>query len=112
MVSINGTTITMTRGDTAVIDLTLTDVLGNEYDPLTTDVIRLAAKENYTDSEVLIYRTAVVNQDTNDISITIEPSDTKFLDFGTYVYDLQLTKATGVVDTFMSGELVLTEEVE
>ena len=45
--------------------------------------------------------------------LTLDPSDTKRLEFGSYVYDIQLTRSTGEVDTFVTkGTLNLTEEVE
>jgi uncharacterized membrane protein YkoI len=34
--------------------------------------------------------------------LTIEPEDTQDLDFGTYVYDIQITLADGTVDTFIA----------
>ena len=36
--------------------------------------------------------------------------DTKNLDFGTYVYDLQITFADGTVDTFISKSILKLEE--
>ena len=42
-----------------------------------------------------------------------KPSDTADLNFGKYVYDIQLTKANGKVDTFITkATLKLSEEVD
>ena len=44
--------------------------------------------------------------------LTLNPEDTKHLPFGKYVYDIELTKATGEVDTFITKAILkLTEEV-
>ena len=43
----------------------------------------------------------------------LEPNDTKTLDVGEYVYDIQLTTSDGDVDTFIAmAKLILTEEVD
>lgn len=34
--------------------------------------------------------------------LELEPSDTKTFDFGTYVYDIQITFSDGTVDTFIT----------
>lgn len=45
--------------------------------------------------------------------LTLEPQDTADLNFGKYVYDIQLTKANGKVDTFISKAILkLSEEVD
>lgn len=47
------------------------------------------------------------------MKLVLDPADTKNLSFGKYVYDVQLTKSTGEVDTFITkGMLKLTEEVD
>lgn len=46
------------------------------------------------------------------MKLVLNPDDTKDLDFGTYVYDIQLQKTTGEVYTFITKSyLTLTEEV-
>jgi len=45
------------------------------------------------------------------MKLIIDPDDTKKLAFDTYKYDIELTKASGDVDTFINGRLKLTEEV-
>lgn len=47
------------------------------------------------------------------MKLVLEPEDTKTLAFGKYVYDVQLTKVTGEVDTFITkGIIKITEEVD
>lgn len=102
--------ITLTRGDTFKAKVTITDREGNPYDPQEGDTVRFAAKKNYTDpdTEVLILKDIPIET----LILKLEPEDTKDLDFGNYVYDIQLTRANGDVDTFIAkASLMLTEEV-
>lgn len=101
--------ITLTRGDTARIQVNITDATGQPYVPQDGDVIRFALKKRYADDTPLINIT--IPNDT--LLLEISPSDTKPLRFGTYKYDIQITMANGTVDTFIDrGQFVITEEVE
>ena len=99
--------IELTRGDSLVLDVVISSDNGS-YVPSSGDSIRFAMKKHYTDEE------CVINKDIpNDtMQLKIDPSDTKSLDFGKYVYDMQLTTSAGVVNTFVSGNFYLLEEVE
>lgn len=109
MFTINGKTITLTRGDTFVAQISLTDSEGHAYTLAEGDVIRFAAKRAYHSTAVLI--TKAIPHET--MLLTLNPQDTKNLPFGEYVYDIQLTYANGDVDTVIDkGALVLTEEVD
>lgn len=109
MKKVSNNKITMTRGDTCRIKLSLTDSEGNEFVPDDGDVIRFAAKQRYTDSEPIIFIT--VPNDT--LVLEIKPEDTKNLNFGTYVYDMQITFADGTIDTFITkATLKIEEEVD
>lgn len=105
-VSMKRNTIIMTRGDTATIQLDLTDSSGEAYVPDENDVIRFAAKKNYSDSEVAINIT--IPNDT--LMLKINPEDTKELAFGKYVYDIQITYANGDVNTFITKQILQLEE--
>lgn len=110
MLSVNGTEIQMTRGDTARILLNLTTADGIAYTPTDGDSIRFAAKKKFKDGlDTLIN----INIPTDTLLLEIEPSDTADLAFGNYVYDIQFTGADGTVDTFIAeGKLVIRGEVE
>ena len=54
MVQVNGTTITMTRGDTARISVFINDESGESYNPGVGDKIRFAMKKNYKDASPLV----------------------------------------------------------
>ena len=107
MFSIKHNRITLTRGDTLIAAISMTKD-GESYTPVDGDVVRFAMKEKYSDAEVLITKT--IPNDT--LVLRLEPADTKPLAFGSYVYDIQITFADGTVDTFITGTLTLTEEVD
>lgn len=107
----NNNKITLTRGDTAILKITLTDKEGEVFTPDINDEIRFAMKKDYSDESVLVRSVAVI--DDGDITITIQPEDTKSLDYGSYKYDIQLTTSDGIVDTFIDRATIeLTEEVD
>lgn len=123
-VEITDNAIKMTRGDTLrcrVTPYTLIrdehgEVIGKEdYTPVEGDVIRFAVKhtdmksgKQYKDEQPIILKT-VPN---NTLLLELEPIDTKSLDFGTYVYDMEITYNDGSVYTFIdTKDFVLTPEV-
>lgn len=106
--SVKKTTITLTRGDTCKIQVSITNPGGTPYELQENDIVKFAMKKSYNDEEALIVKT--IPNDT--LILTLNPDDTKDLAFGSYVYDIELTKETGEVDTFITkAELKLTEEV-
>lgn len=109
MLKIKGSKIMLTRGDTAQILITLKDSNGDNYVPQEGDVIRFAAKKNYSDETPVIE----INVPVDTLYLVINPEDTKSLPFGEYKYDIQITRADGVIDTFIDrAEFWITEEVE
>lgn len=108
--------ITLTRGDTLRVKV---DILKDdeEYTPVDGDVVRFALKHpdllndksDYQDTTPLILKT--IPNDT--LILTLDPTDTKSLGFGEYVYDIQITFSDGTVDTFITAaKFTLTEEVD
>lgn len=109
MVKLNGTTITLTRGDTLRLHLTLNNADGTTYSPSEGDTIRFAAKTRYSDKDAVLYKEIP----TDTLILTLDPSDTKNLGFRDYVYDIQITYANGDVDTFIAeATLKIAAEVE
>lgn len=108
-VVINGTTISMTRGDTLKVIVGIKNPDGSDYTPIEGDSIRFAVKEYFSQSSPVIVK--VIPIDT--MLLWLEPDDTKNLKMPKkYVYDIELTHANGDVDTFISrAELNITEEV-
>ena len=103
-----GYDITLTRGDTLILQLSLTKN-DEPYTPATGSSIRFAMKEKYTDADVVLEKP--INIDT--LLLQFNPADTKPLPMGKkYVYDIELTDEVGHVDTFLSGSLKIGNEVE
>ena len=107
--NVQGTTITLTRGDTFIALISITQSDGNPYVPNEGDSVRFAMKRGYEDEEPLLVKDIPIVT----MKLILDSADTKMLPFGKYVYDIQLTKATGEVDTFITkGTMKLTEEVD
>lgn len=107
---IKGDQITLTRGDTLLVTLIITDGR-NAYTPMPGDVIRFAMSKKYKSKagyELLLVRPIP----TDTLVLELQPEDTATLNYGTYNYDIQITRSDGRVDTFISSTITLTEEVE
>lgn len=114
--TIKGTSITLTRGDTLRVKINIT-LDGEEYTPVNGDTIRFAVKHPVLNSKQTEYKdtTPLILKDIpyDTLILELEPSDTKSLGFGTYVYDIQITFADGSVDTFITQAVFkLTPEVQ
>lgn len=73
------------------------------------DTIRFALKEDY-DSEVILVEKEIPK---DTMVLRLSPGDTKGLDFGTYVYDIEVSFANGDVDTVIPRKLFnVLEEVD
>lgn len=88
-------TIRLTRGDTAAITVDIFDeVSSTQYNMASDDTLTFSVKRTVNDRNYYFQKIVTgINR------ITIEPADTKNLGYGTYVYDVQLNKATGGVST-------------
>lgn len=113
---VEGTTISLTRGDSLFLQLELKKN-GETYYPVSGDVIRFALKHpqmnpnktDFVDAVPLLVR-EIPN---NTLLFELQPSDTEGLGFGTYVYDIQITYASGAVDTFIANsKFIITPEVD
>lgn len=112
MVEVNGTTITITKGDTGFITVGIRNADGTPYTPAEGDVIRFAMKKNYSDATPLIEK----NIPLDTMILRLDPEDTKDLEAGPgrgkYKYDIELTRVDGQVDTFIPrADFIVLEEV-
>jgi hypothetical protein len=88
-------TIQLTRGDTAAITVDIFDeVKSTHYEMASDDKLTFSVKRTVNDREYYFQKIV-----TGTSRITIEPTDTRKLGYGTYVYDVQLERATGGIST-------------
>ena len=94
MYRVDGTKITMTRGDTVKIAFPMT-IDGEPYELQPGDVVRFAVNTPDHEAEPLISKVL------DGYELTLEPEDTKDLEFATYNYDVQITFSGGEVATYI-----------
>lgn len=107
--------ISITRGDSAQITLTIRDrVTGKPFVPGADDRLTFTVKRAVTDKEVLIIKTldnGIIRQE-SDCLLLLLPEDTAVLPFGTYRYDVELVLVSGYTDTVIPPSLfIVTGEV-
>lgn len=106
MYSINGTTIKLTQGDTFRCQVCITQD-GQPYELQEGDTVRFAMKRNFVSQTILLQKILPIS-----LLLILNPEDTKELQTGEYVYELEMTFSGGDVDTFIQGKFVLTPEVQ
>lgn len=108
MFTIDGTTITMVRGDTLILDVEIETVANGNYIPAEGDEIIFAAKSSPGEYKPVIFKTIP----TDTLKLRLDPADTNKLPFGDYIYDIEARLASGYVDTIISsGKLRILQEV-
>ena len=115
MYKVEGTKITMTRGDTLKVQLSLKQG-EDDYTPVEGDALRFAVKSRlnskrteFVEDEPLIE--VAIPMDT--LLLQLDPEDTKDLKFGNYYYDIEFTSASGDVDTVVPmSPFILDPEVD
>jgi hypothetical protein len=108
---IQGTDISMIRGDSESITLSLKrdDVIipFNQG-----DTVYFTVKQGYSTEKITLQKIITEFDEGGNCIIEIEPEDTKELSFGSYVYDIQLTDSNGRVTTIIPcSKFVVAEEV-
>ena len=97
---IYGKDISMIRGDTESLRVSVKKQYGSRV-PLTEgDLVYFTVKESARDEEKLL-QIIVSEFDDGDAIIKIESEDTKALMFKTYYYDIQLVRTNGDVKTIV-----------
>lgn len=87
--------IRLTRGDTAYLQVPITNEITNsDYILSPDDVLKFTIKRSVNDTDPLVQK---VLYGAN--LFHIEPTDTKHLSFGKYLYDVELTTSNGDVYT-------------
>lgn len=97
--------IFLTRSDTCALKLSVVDDNDTPYD-FSNDLVQLTIKTNTYTPEIVIQKTIVGD------TFKIEPTDTKSLLYGKYLYDVQIITNSGDVYTVIGpSNFVLTDEV-
>ena len=97
---VDGTKITMTRGDSETISIFCKDILGTAVPFVTGDTVYFTIKRDIHEANIILQKIITTFIDGKAI-VTILPIDTKALEFISYIYDVQLTKADGTVTTII-----------
>ena len=89
---VQGTDLTMTRGDSEDITVTCQD------DPFAEgDTVTMTVRKNYESG--IAFQKVITEFENGAAVILIEPGDTEGLDFGAYIYDVQVDRASGIRKT-------------
>lgn len=107
MLKIEENNITITRGDSASISVGLTNPDGTDYTLQNGDILIFTVKVNCMTEDIIIQKDI-----STDGLINIIPSDTNELNYGSYIYDVQLTQAGGTVNTVIApSAFIIDKEV-
>lgn len=99
------------RGDTCPISFDITDSEGNELD-LSTSEIYFTMKNNYNTTSYIVQKKKSLGGITvngKQGSLVLTHDDTAELNYGKYVYDIQIKSGT-YVKTLAIGQITLTNE--
>lgn len=102
--------ITLTKGDSAILNLTIYfPNMEEQYELMDGDIVTFSITDKtqcFGESKI------VVKKDFKQNEIQLKPIDTKYLSCGKYEYDVQLTFKNGDVNTIIGPELFyLTTEI-
>ena len=107
--------ISITRGDSAQIMLTIRDrVTGRLFVPGPDDRLTFTVKRELSDEIPLVVKTldnGIMRRE-QDCLLVLAPEDTAQIPFGTYRYDVELVLASGYTDTVIPpSPFIVTGEV-
>lgn len=101
----NNGTVSMSRGDTVYLNVEILDAEGEPYTLKEGDKLYFAAKKKATDRDY-----AIPPKLLNGTLLELTSSDTYDLDFGSYLYDIQLRTADGRSNTIIKPSPLIIEE--
>lgn len=108
---IDRTNIRMIRGDSEGINIRVKDHAGLPVPLIEGDTVYFTVKDN-AKTKVKRFQKVITEFIDGAAHVNIEPEDTQKLDFKTYVYDIQLTKADGTVKTIVPiSNFIIGQEV-
>lgn len=101
------------RGDTKLFKFQIKDKNGEVLTLSPTDELYFTVKRDPYSSAALFQKTVgsgIVLGDDDFYYVTISPTDTNSLDYGSYGYDIEVKTSSGIVKTLTIGTITLTEE--
>lgn len=104
MLTIKGTEIHLTKGDSAYLNLEITNNHNQPYNVQNGDKIVMTVR-NALSNALLFQKTVDA-----DSCIVIHPNDTSLATIGRYKYDVELTTASGDVFTIIPKSFFYLEE--
>lgn len=106
MFSVHDNNIAMIRGDSGIFKIDVTDIAGNAVALDDNDVLTFTLRRATRSPTIVLQKTIT------DGMLTIHPEDTEKMEFGAYIYDVELKRADGYVDTIIPPhEFCILEEV-
>lgn len=108
MLSIKKNSISLTRGDNAIISINIYTPDGKIYELQNGDKIIFCVREQLKHSPSSSY---LLKKEFYNYEINIQPQDTNFLDYGQYLYDCSLILNNGEINTICNGTFTLTGEI-
>lgn len=105
--NVNGTNLSMTRGDSETITISCA---GRPF--VEGDTVVFTVKKEVYDEKKVIQKTVTAFTENGKAIVFIDPEDTKEKECGLYKYDVQLRTKSGIVVTIVKpGLFVLDWEV-
>lgn len=123
MLKIKNGVITLTRGDDCLIDLKIYTPDNKEYIPRNGERARFTVRKEplYNNSTPPLIEKEFIFVDysnkeedkkkENRLQIKIDSVDTKFMNYGTYLYDVQFCDIKSNITTICKGKFIITYEV-
>lgn len=106
MFTVNNNNISLIRGDSGVFTITITDTNDTPVELTDGDVLTFTLRRAARNPAIILQKIIAGGE------LDIKPADTEGLTFGAYVYDIELKRADGYVDTVIPPhEFLLMEEV-
>ena len=105
-------TISLPRGDIRNVRFQINDgsQVYTDFDEIYFTVKKDYKKEDYLIQKKLSAKSITLDKESGFFSFRLEPEDTNELNYGTYVFDIEINKGDVIKQTSL-GQLIITEEV-
>lgn len=103
-------TISLIRGTTNMLNITVTDAAGNLYTMGNGAFIKFGVKQKPEDEECLIYK-EITTGNNGKHTVVLSPDDTIGLAYGRYVYDVGLQSGEHYFNIIPSNAFVVLPNV-